>query len=78
MSLANSGFKMEGLPRFRLLGDGANRRVKYVLDKLGILGTDITFQRHHGEDLRLRSRSLTSYNLRSSTSSKDKVADNDA
>ena len=43
MSLLSSGLKMDGLPCFRLLGDGANPRVKYVLDKLGILGTDITF-----------------------------------
>ena len=43
MSLPSSGFKMDGLPRFRLLGDGANPRVKYVLDKLGVLGIDLTF-----------------------------------
>ena len=41
----------------------ANPRVKYVLEKLGILGTDLTFQRYHGEDFRLRSRSLTSYTI---------------
>ena len=44
MSLLSSGLKMDGL-------DGANPRVKYMLDKLGILlRTDLTFQRHHGED----------------------------
>ena len=47
----------------RIVRVRANPRVKYVLEKLGILGTDLTFQRYHGEDFRLRSRSLTSYTI---------------